>query len=157
MNLAPSVMRLARLHARQRPGILLLEKTPLSFVLPIATYGRGCIEGTLGAHSIGTHQVAVANALQESGLSGFERDQATKDVEHVHQLLGVLSEPTVGLNSLKRRRWAPIADDGPGAVAAPVAEPLDEHLLARDFVGPHLRRHVVDEAVADYAAILYIW
>ena len=124
----------------------------MSFVLLMVTYGCGCIEGAIGVHNIGTHQAAVANAAQKSGLSRFERDQATEDVEHVHQLRGVLGEPTVGLNPLERGRRAPITDDGPGAVAPTVAEPLDEHLLARDFVGPHLWRHAVNEPVADLQA-----
>ena len=117
----------------QRLGMLLLEKTPLSFVLPIVRCSRDCIEGPMGAQNIGTHQATVENAAQESGLSRFERDQATEDVEHVDQLRGVLREPTVGLNRLERRRRAPIADDGPGAVAAAGTEPLDKHLLSRDF------------------------
>ena len=76
----------------------------MSFVLPIVMYGRGCIEGPFGVKNIATHHGAFANAAQESGLSRFERDQATEDVEHVHQLRGVLGEPTVGLNPPERGR-----------------------------------------------------
>ena len=51
---------------------------------------------------------------------------------------------------LERRRRAAVADDGGlAAVAAAIAEPLPEHLLAGDLVGPHLRRDVLDIALAD--------
>ena len=97
-------------------GILLFEKNPLSFVRPIVAYGRGCIECPVGAQNIGTHQAAVADAAQEIGLARFERDQATEDMEHVHQLRGVLGKPAVGLDPFERGRRAPVADDGPGDV-----------------------------------------
>ena len=108
----------------------------MSIVLAIATHSRGYIEGSGGAQNIGTHQSAVANATQEGGLARFEGDEATEDVEHVHQLRGVFGEPSFGLNPLKGGRRAPIADDGPGPVAAAVAEPLDEYVLARGLRRP---------------------
>ena len=110
------------------------EEGSLPLVGASARDGAGRIEDPAGVQIVGAHQGAVANAAQEIGLAGFERDQATEDVEHVYQLRGVLGDPAVGLDPFERGRRAPVADDGPGAVAAAVAEPLDEDLFARDFV-----------------------
>ena len=148
----PAESPMASRHSAQRLDVRVVEEGPLPLVRPIAVYSAGRIEGPVGAQIVGVHQGAVANAAQEIRLARFERDQATEDVEHVHQLRGVLGEPAVGLDPFERGRRAPVADDGPGAVAAAVAEPLDEHLLARYFVLPHRGRHVVDEAVADLQA-----
>ena len=68
--------------------------------------------------------------------------------------VGVFGEPAVGLGFLQERRRTPVADDGPGAVLLAIAEPVNQHLLARNFVPPDLRRHVVDEALADQQAAL---
>ncbi len=73
-------------------------------------------------------------------------------MQNVQQLGGVLRRPGGGPDVAERRGRAAVADEGPGAVAAAVGEPLRQHPLARHLVGPHLRRDVVHEARADAQA-----
>src|SRR5690606_26247581 len=61
----------------------------------------------------------------------------------------VFGGPARRLNLVERRRGPPIADDGPAAGEAPVAEPLSEHLLTGYFISPDRRRHVLDITLAD--------
>ena len=76
-------------------------------------------------------------------MPGFECNQSTENVEHVHQFRCVLGQPAVGLDSSERGWLTPVTDDGPGAVEAAVTEPLDEYLLPRDVIFPHCMLHVI--------------
>ena len=62
-------------------------------------------------------------------MPGFERDKATENVDHIHQFRGVLGEPAIGLYIPERGRRTSVTYDRSGSVVAPVAEPLDKHLL----------------------------
>ena len=141
------------LHATvQGLGVRAAEEAPLPLVRGPTAGDAGRVEGSASAQVVGVHQGTIGNTTQEIGLARLERDQAAEDVEHVHQFRGVVGEPDIGLNPFERGRRTAVADDGSGAIVAPVAESLDEHLLARDFVLPHCRRHIVDEAIADLQA-----
>ena len=74
----------------------------LPLVCTTAAPGARRVEGAAGAQVIATQQRTIANALEQIDLPGFECDQATKDVKHVHQFRGVLGEPAVGLNVFER-------------------------------------------------------
>ncbi len=73
-------------------------------------------------------------------------------MEQVDQIRGVLRRPVVGLDPVERRGRAPVADQRLRPVPATVGEPLAEHGLPRDLVGPDRSRHVVDEPVAHMQA-----
>ena len=94
-------------------------------------------------------EAAGENLLEQRGLLRLQGDEAAEHVEEVDQVAGVLGEPMVGLDVAERRGRAAVADDRARAVALAIAEPLAQHVHARDVVGPHLGRHVVDIALAD--------
>ena len=125
-------------------GLTVIKETALSLVCAGTTSRAGGIECSACAEVIRAHQGTAANAAQECGLGRLNRNQAPEDMEYVHEFRRVLGEPTSRLNLFELGRLSAISDDGPRAVETPVAEPLHEHLLARDFVLPHRWLDVVN-------------
>jgi len=101
------------------------------------------------AKIVGSEERTIADAGQQIGLRRLKFDQASEHVQEVEKIGGVFSRPAFGLNLFERRWRTPVADDGPSAVALAIAEPVPHDLLARDLIGPHLRRDVIDITVAD--------
>ena len=115
---------------------------------------RGLRECSRFAQLFAGDRRSGADFFEQRGLLRFEFDKAAEDVEQIKKFAGVFREPTVGLDRAERRRRAAVADDRALAVALPIAEPLHEHLFARDFVAPHGRRDVFDVARPDEQALL---
>ena len=84
--------------------------------------GERCFKGVVRVQVGNGEQGAGADAVEEAGL--------------------------VGLDFARLQRRAAVADDGAGTVFLPVAEPLPQHVLARNFGVPHGRRHALDVALA---------
>lgn len=79
-----------------------MRQRSLSLV-DVATSLRGSlVECSTGPEPIVAQQGVAGNAVQEICLTRFERDQAPEDMEHVHQLCGVLGELPFGLNPVER-------------------------------------------------------
>ena len=79
---------------------------------------------------------AGANPAEEVGLSGFEFDEQSQDVQHVEKFSSVLGEPVARLDVIELRRRPSVADDGALAVQFAIAEPLNEDVFSGDLVGP---------------------
>src|SRR5260370_629294 len=77
------------------------------------------------------------------------RDQPADHMQDIEEVSGVFRKPSLGLNGIKWRRWALIANERLGAVSATIAEPLPKHLPTRDLIGPHFRGDVFDIAISD--------
>lgn len=65
-----------------------------------------------GMERRGRQRGAVANALQQVGLGGLQRDQAAEHVQHVEQFGCVLRQPAGRLDLAERRGLAAVADEG---------------------------------------------
>ena len=124
----------------------LFEQT-LSFVGASAASGTGLIECSDRAQVVIAQQGPSHIRFSRSAWRGSSATTRPRTWStFISSVVYSASQPSGWIFSEVRRRWPSVADDGPRAVAAPVAEPLDEDLLAGDFVLPHFRLHVVDEA-----------
>ena len=60
----------------------------------------------------GIEQRAGADSAEQVGLSGFERDEAAKNVQQVEKIGRVFGQPAIRLDAVERRWRALVADDG---------------------------------------------
>src|ERR1051326_7785550 len=79
---------------------------------------------------IGCKERRFAYPIQQVRLLRFQRDQPSEDIKQIKKVRRVFGQPSLRLNFVQRRWRTSVADDGPRAVAAAIAEPMPEHLLA---------------------------
>jgi hypothetical protein len=91
---------------------------------------------------------SFTDGLQDFCLGWLQFHEQSQHMQDIEQFGRILGQPVVGLNVAELGRRPAVADDRPLAVFLAVAEPPRQHALAGNFILPHRRRLIVNEALA---------
>ena len=62
--------------------------------------------------------------------------------------------PALQLDAVERRRRVFVPDHRAAAISAAIAEPMPDHLFARNLVSPHRKRDILDIALAEAIGLI---